>query len=226
MTLEILTSDRLGALRHGFFTRRGGASSGVFSGLNCGTGSSDLSEIVAINRARVAEAMDLGPEALVAVHQTHSADVVTVAGPLDEKPRADAMVTATPGLALTILTADCQPVLFADPGAGAASEDPALLGAFKTPGLRNITRTAPYFHAGQFDTLDQVVGFYNDTRGHAAPEGQALRIHWHIHMTDGPTLSDATMQDIVAFLGALEDETLRPERPLRLPSGLPPAPAE
>ena len=118
MTLEILTSDRLGALRHGFFTRRGGASSGVFSGLNCGTGSSDLSEIVAINRARVAEAMDLGPEALVAVHQTHSADVVTVAGPLDEKPRADAMVTATPGLALTILTADCQPVLFADPRAG------------------------------------------------------------------------------------------------------------
>ena len=108
----------------------------------------------------------------------------------------------------------------------AASEDPALLGAFKTPGLRNITRTTPYFHAGQFDTLDQVVGFYNDTRGHAAPEGQALRIHWHIHMTDGPKLSDATMQDIVAFLGALEDETLRPERPLRLPSGLPPAPAE
>jgi YfiH family protein len=118
MTLEILTSDSLGALRHGFFTRRGGASSGVFSGLNCGTGSSDLSEIVAINRARAAEAMDLAPEALVAVHQTHSADVVTVTGPLDGKPRADAMVTATPGLALTILTADCQPVLFADATAG------------------------------------------------------------------------------------------------------------
>ena len=127
---------------------------------------------------------------------------------------------------LSVIGAPADDRGFADPGAGAASEDPALLGAFKTPGLRNITRTAPYFHAGQFDTLDQVVGFYNDTRGHAAPEGQALRIHWHIHMTDGPKLSDATMQDIVAFLGALEDETLRPERPLRLPSGLPPAPAE
>lgn len=114
MTLEIITSPQLAPYRHGFFTRRGGASSGVFSGLNCGTGSSDQSEIVAINRNRVAEAMDLSPDALVSVHQTHSADVVTVDGPMTDKPRADAMVTATPGLALSVLTADCQPVLFAD----------------------------------------------------------------------------------------------------------------
>ena len=58
MTLEILPSPQLAPIRHGFFTRRGGASSGVFTGLNCGTGSSDQSEIVAINRARVAEAME------------------------------------------------------------------------------------------------------------------------------------------------------------------------
>ena len=118
MTLEILTSDSLAPLRHGFFTRRGGASSGVFAGLNCGPGSSDQSEIVTINRARVAQAMAVEPANLVTVHQVHSADVVTVDGPLAERPRADAMVTATPGVALGVLTADCQPVLFADTGAG------------------------------------------------------------------------------------------------------------
>ena len=118
MTLEILTSDNLAPLRHGFFTRKGGASSGIFSGLNCGPGSSDQSEIVTINRARVAEAMQLAPDHLVTVHQVHSADVVRVAAPLDARPRADAIVTATPGLALAILTADCQPVLFADSAAG------------------------------------------------------------------------------------------------------------
>jgi YfiH family protein len=118
MTLEILTSDSLAPLRHGFFTRRGGASSGVFSGLNCGTGSSDQSEIVRINRARVAEAMEVAPENLVTVHQVHSADVIHVTSPLPDRPRADAMVTATPGLALGVLTADCQPVLLADIRAG------------------------------------------------------------------------------------------------------------
>lgn len=115
--LEIITSDSL-PVRHGFFTRKGGASSGIFAGLNCGSGSSDQAEIVAINRARVAEAMGVAPEALVTVNQVHSPDVVTVTGPLDGRPRADAMVTATPGLALAVLTADCQPVLFADAEAG------------------------------------------------------------------------------------------------------------
>ncbi|MGD9862762.1 MAG: peptidoglycan editing factor PgeF [Pseudodonghicola sp.] len=118
MTLEILTSDTLAPLRHGFFTRRGGASSGVFAGLNCGPGSTDQTEAVAINRARVAGALDLQPEALVTVHQVHSADAVTVTGPLADRPRADALVSATPGVALAVLTADCQPVLFADHRAG------------------------------------------------------------------------------------------------------------
>ncbi|MEZ5912727.1 MAG: peptidoglycan editing factor PgeF [Paracoccaceae bacterium] len=118
MTLEILTSDNLAPLRHGFFTRRGGASSGIFQGLNCGQGSSDQSEAVAINRARVAEAMGLEPDRLATVHQVHSADVVRLDGPSEARHRADAMVTATPGLALAILTADCQPVLFADHAAG------------------------------------------------------------------------------------------------------------
>ena len=119
MTLEILTSDALLPVRHGFFTRRGGASSGVFHGLNCGYGSSDQSEIVSINRDRVAGAMDVPPECLASVYQVHSADVLALdTVPVGKTPKADAMVTATPGLALAVLTADCQPVLFADVEAG------------------------------------------------------------------------------------------------------------
>ncbi|MFL4470348.1 peptidoglycan editing factor PgeF [Tateyamaria armeniaca] len=118
MTLEILTADTLAPLRHGFFTRKGGASSGVFEGLNCGTGSSDQTEIVAINRDRAATALGVAADHLVGVHQVHSADAVTVNGPQTDKPRADGLVTATPGIALSVLTADCQPVLFADPQAG------------------------------------------------------------------------------------------------------------
>lgn len=128
MTLEIFTADCLAPLRHGFFSRRGGASSGIFKGLNCGPGSSDLAEVVAINRARVTTAMGLsaiegrtnGGEAgaLITLHQVHSANVVTLeAAPLSP-PTADGVVTATPGLILGVLTADCQPVLFADHDAG------------------------------------------------------------------------------------------------------------
>lgn len=116
MTLEILTSDTLAPVRHGFFTRKGGASSGIFQGLNCGSGSSDQAEIVGINRARVANAMNA--EALVGVHQVHSATVATVAAADQSGQKADALVTSTPGLTLTILTADCQPVLFSDTNAG------------------------------------------------------------------------------------------------------------
>lgn len=118
MTLEILTAETLAPIRHGFFTRAGGASSGVFSGLNCGTGSSDQTEIVAINRARVADAMGVTASHLIGVHQVHSAEAIHVTGPLDSKPRADALVTRTPGVALSILTADCQPVLLADAQSG------------------------------------------------------------------------------------------------------------
>lgn len=117
MSLEILRADNLGNARHGFFTRRGGASSGIFAGLNCGSGSSDQTEIVNINRARVAAAMDVPPQALVGVHQYHSAEVAVIDTPTTQRPKADAMVTNTPGIALGILTADCQPVLFHDPEA-------------------------------------------------------------------------------------------------------------
>lgn len=118
MTLEILTADVLDPLQHGFFTRRGGASSGIFSGLNCGLGSSDQTEIVSINRARVADALNLPPAHLTGVHQTHSADALVIEDPTAERTQADAIVTKTPGIAVSVLTADCQPVLFADHSAG------------------------------------------------------------------------------------------------------------
>ncbi len=119
MTLEILTTDALQGIRHGFFTRRGGASSGIYAGLNCGPGSSDQREVVTMNRGRAAAALGVAPERLLSLHQVHSTDVV-VAGPegWSERPRADAAVTATPGVAIGILTADCAPVLFADREAG------------------------------------------------------------------------------------------------------------
>ncbi|WP_293573636.1 peptidoglycan editing factor PgeF [Phaeobacter sp.] len=122
MTLEMLTSALLSGTHHGFFTRKGGASSGIFTGLNCGTGSTDQTEAVAINRGRVAKAMGVEDTRLARVHQVHSADVLTIdshdSDQIHGDVRADAMVTDVPGIALSILTADCQPVLFADPEAG------------------------------------------------------------------------------------------------------------
>ncbi|MEO0363335.1 MAG: peptidoglycan editing factor PgeF [Pseudomonadota bacterium] len=108
--------DGLIAAPHGFFTRAGGVSTGIYEGLNCGPGSSDDPEAVAANRAAVASA--LGAEALVSLHQVHSAEVVIVDGPMEDRPRADAMATKTPGVALGALSADCAPVLFEDEAAG------------------------------------------------------------------------------------------------------------
>jgi YfiH family protein len=107
-------------LRHAFFTRKGGVSEGLYASLNGGFGSSDEPARVAENRRRMTEQLALAPEALVSIHQVHSPDVVVVEHPFprDARPRADGMVTTRPGLALGITTADCGPVLFADPEAG------------------------------------------------------------------------------------------------------------
>jgi YfiH family protein len=103
-------------VRHAFFTRRGGVSEGLYATLNGGLGSSDDPSRVAENRRRMAEQLGVEPSRLVSVHQVHSPDAVTVEGPWPgERPRADGMVSAEPSLALGITTADCGPVLFADP---------------------------------------------------------------------------------------------------------------
>jgi YfiH family protein len=101
---------------HGFFTRQGGHSKGIFASLNCGMGSGDDKATVTRNREVVAERLRISETALVTVYQMHSATVAVVTRPWDEgaRPKADAMVSATPGLALGVLTADCGPILFAD----------------------------------------------------------------------------------------------------------------
>lgn len=102
-------------IRHAFFTREGGVSKGIYASLNGGVGSSDDPEKVRENRRRMAEAISVAPDALISVYQVHSPDAVVVEGPwATERPKADAMVTSVPGLALGITTADCGPVLFAD----------------------------------------------------------------------------------------------------------------
>jgi YfiH family protein len=116
-----LTADCLSALSgiaHGFFTRHGGVSQGGYASLNCGLGSKDDPDAVRENRTRVAAA--LTARSLLTAHQVHSATAVVVdkAWSTEARPRADAIVTATPGLALGVLTADCAPVLFADGEAG------------------------------------------------------------------------------------------------------------
>lgn len=113
----ILRSNDLehAGIAHGFFGREGGVSTGAYASLNCGPGSDDAPEAVAENRRRAVAA--LGPNLeLASVYQIHSPKAVTVtrAWEMSERPQADAMVTATPGIALSILTADCAPVLFAD----------------------------------------------------------------------------------------------------------------
>jgi YfiH family protein len=105
----------LDGIRHAFFTRQGGVSDGIYASLNGGQGSSDDPANVQENRARMTAYLGLAADRLVSVHQVHSPDVAIVTGPwAGERPRADAMVTATPGLALGVLTADCGPILFAD----------------------------------------------------------------------------------------------------------------
>jgi hypothetical protein len=111
--LDVLTADALSAA-HGFFTRRGGVSAGLYDSLNCGPGSDDRPEAVARNRALATGFLGLAPDRLTTLTQVHSPDVVTLTEPRPDRPRADALVTATPGLVLGVLTADCQPVLFAD----------------------------------------------------------------------------------------------------------------
>jgi purine-nucleoside/S-methyl-5'-thioadenosine phosphorylase / adenosine deaminase len=104
----------LPGIAHGFFTRRGGVSDGIYASLNCGAGSKDSPEAVRENRARVAR--HLGARSLVSAWQVHgtTALVVDEASPAEPRPKADALVTATPGLALGVLTADCAPILLAD----------------------------------------------------------------------------------------------------------------
>jgi hypothetical protein len=128
MTVRPLKDLGLGGaegIAHGFFTREGGVSGGIYASLNCGFGSSDDNAAVAENRDRTVAALDATPDRMVTCHQIHSAETVVVGDgdgrapwrPSDA-PKADAMATREAGITLAVLTADCAPVLFADAGAG------------------------------------------------------------------------------------------------------------
>lgn len=119
----MIVSDLLGeqsGVRHGFFTREGGISGGIYASLNCGFGSGDNADAVRENRALVAGKLGAGPAALVTVRQVHSNRVIVADAPWmpEAAPEADAIVTRIPSLAVGVLTADCTPILFADPRAG------------------------------------------------------------------------------------------------------------
>jgi polyphenol oxidase len=118
--LQTASLGKLARIRHGFFTRSGGVSQGVYATLNGGVGSSDAPDKVAENRARMAAALGVAPERLLTAYQIHSPDVVVVDRPwtADKRPRADAIVTRTPRLAIGVSTADCGPLLLADAEAG------------------------------------------------------------------------------------------------------------
>jgi cytochrome c peroxidase len=104
-----------------------------------------------------------------------------------------------------------------DPGAEVSFVDKSLRGGFKVPSLRNIEKTAPYMHSGNFATLRETVQFYTNGRGHAVPKGENLILHWHIWE---PKLTDNELDRIVDFLKTLTDESFIPKEPDVLPSGL------
>lgn len=115
--LDEMNTDKI---RHAFYTRRGGVSQGIYRSLNCGLGSGDTRKAVVANRARTMAALDCDAEALFTCNQIHSAIVHVIDSDErpDEPPRADGMVTARKNIALGVLSADCTPVLFSDPGDG------------------------------------------------------------------------------------------------------------
>jgi hypothetical protein len=118
--LQAPSLSKLAGIRHAFFTRSGGVSDGIYASLNGGVGSNDAPDNVAQNRARMAEALGVAPDRFLTPYQIHSPDVIVAEEPWthEARPRADAVVTRTPKLAIGISTADCGPLLFADDQAG------------------------------------------------------------------------------------------------------------
>jgi YfiH family protein len=112
--IEISGLSGISGIAHGFFTREGGVSDGIYASLNAGFGSDDDMAKVAENRSRIAQQLGISNDHLLTVWQHHSADVIIIDQPWDvqDPPMADAMVSTTPGVPAAVLTADCTPVLF------------------------------------------------------------------------------------------------------------------
>jgi YfiH family protein len=168
--LEVILAPNLSALKgikHGFFSRKGGVSEGLYQGLNCGLGSDDVRENVLENRARVAHFMGLKPLNLVSVYQVHSADALVIDAPFPgEAPKADGLVTKTPDLGVCALSADCGQILLADEKAG-------VVGAC---------------HAGWKGALSGII------EATVAKMEEAGAERHHIHAALGPCLSQKNYQ--------------------------------
>jgi YfiH family protein len=139
MTLESLLLSSVPGIRHAFFNREGGVSSGIYAGLNGGLGSQDAPDKVQENRRRMAAALEVAPDKLLTLYQIHSPDVVVATEPWQAsvRPKGDAMVTKVPGIALGVTAADCGPVLMVDPkarviGAAHAGWKGALAGVLES----------------------------------------------------------------------------------------------
>jgi YfiH family protein len=198
MTLASSLLSQVPGLRHAFFTREGGVSQGIYESLNAGIGSQDDPVHVAENRRRMAETMGVAPANFLSLYQIHSPDAVIADRPWDaaSRPRADAIVTRTPGLAIGVTAADCGPVLFADPrgrviAAAHAGWKGALAGvlektidAMETLGSRRSDITVvigPLIRQRSYEVgAEFVTRFTGSDRGHArffvpsAREGHAM----------------------------------------------------
>jgi polyphenol oxidase len=154
----------LSGIRHAFFTREGGVSGGLYWSLNAGVGSRDNAGNVAENRARMAAALAVTPDHLLTAYQIHSPNVVVAQAPwpITERPRADAIVTRTPGIAVGVSTADCGPILFADPrarvvGAAHAGWRGALAGVAEAAiaAMERLGAAREYIRAALGPTIQQ-----------------------------------------------------------------------
>jgi polyphenol oxidase len=187
MNPPILTSpllERVEGVRHGFFTRRGGVSQGVYAGLNVGAGSRDDPVAVAQNRRLAAQAFGDPAPPLVTVYQIHSARAVTADGPWPgEAPQADAVVTAQPGLVLGALAADCAPILIAD----------------------GVARVAAAVHAGWRGALGGVVEAAVEAMAGAGARRE--RLVAAVGPCIGPASYEVGLEFLEAFAAASPDNT-------------------
>jgi polyphenol oxidase len=192
--LQARTLSALPGIRHGFFTRAGGVSDGLYATLNGGVGSQDAPDRVAENRARMAAALGVTPERFLSLYQIHSPKVVVAEKPWDvtSRPRADALVTKVPQLAIGIGTADCGPVLLADPEAGVIGAAhagwrgaltgvlEAAIGAMEQLGARRARIVAatgpmirqPNYEVGQ-DLIDKFLADHKDNARFFQPAARA-----------------------------------------------------
>jgi purine-nucleoside/S-methyl-5'-thioadenosine phosphorylase / adenosine deaminase len=162
-------------LRHAFFTREGGVSDGIYASLNGGLGSSDDPAHVAENRRRMAAVLDVAPSHFLTAYQVHSPDVAVATGPWadDIRPKVDAIVTATAGVAIGVTAADCGPILFADPqarviGAAHAGWRGAFMGVLESTiaameklgadRSRIITAIGPLIRQRSYEVGEEFVG--------------------------------------------------------------------